>query len=510
MSSRHLLIVAVVGLFSSAHADTIYVDDDNCPGPGSGTVGDPYCSIQTAIDNAVDFDEIVVAEGIYFETINFLGKAITVRSSNPDDPYVVADTTINGTGYFHVVQCVNGEGPFTILEGFTITGGDASGGGEDGYGGGMYNYNSSPTVANCVFSDNRANHGGGMFNWEYSSPTVTDCAFMNNSALNQGGGMHNSVSCDPTVANCTFSGNMADLGGGMCNTDSCIPTVTNCTFSGNTADSSGGGMFNITGSSPMVNNCTFSGNSADSSGGGMHNYDSSSPTVTNCTFSGNTADSSGGGMYNFDSSSPTVTNSTFSGNEAVNGGGMYNRRSCIPTVTNCIFWGDTPNEIDNTIGSTPLFSYSDVQGSGGSGAWDPSVGTDGGGNIDGDPLLANPAGGNLRLLRHSPCTDAGNTTAVPPGVFTDLAGNPRCVDDAGVPDTGVGNPCVDMGAYERQSDSAGPVTVPADFITIQEAIDYCIDGEEILVAPGTYFESINFWGKAITLRSSDGPDVTVI
>ncbi|MHC4970688.1 MAG: right-handed parallel beta-helix repeat-containing protein, partial [Planctomycetota bacterium] len=236
---------------------------------------------------------------------------------------------------------------------------------------------------------------------------------------------------------------------------------------------------------------------------------SSNPTVTNCTFSGNRTDSSGGGMAN-SSSNPTVTNCTFSGNRADSSGGGMTNSSSNPTVTNCIFWGDMPNEIDNSAGSTPLVSYSDVQGSGGSGAWDPSVGTDGGGNIDGDPLFANPAGGNLRLLRHSPCTDAGNTPAVPPGVFTDLAGNPRFVDDASVPDTGVGNPCVDMGAYERQSDSAGPVTVPADFVTIQAAIDWCIDGEEILVAPGTYFESINFWGKAITLRSSDGPDATVI
>ncbi len=81
MSNLHLVIMAVVGVFSSANADLIFVDDDNCPGPGSGMEGDPYCSIQTAIDAAVDTDEIVVAPGTYFETINFLGKAVNLRSS---------------------------------------------------------------------------------------------------------------------------------------------------------------------------------------------------------------------------------------------------------------------------------------------------------------------------------------------------------------------------------------------------------------------------------------------
>ena len=37
----------------------IHVDADNCPEPGDGSELDPYCSIQTAIDNAVDTDEIV-------------------------------------------------------------------------------------------------------------------------------------------------------------------------------------------------------------------------------------------------------------------------------------------------------------------------------------------------------------------------------------------------------------------------------------------------------------------
>ena len=103
------LICAVTALaVSTAQAGVvIHVDAANCPGPGDGSVGDPYCSIQTAMDHAVDTDEIVVAPGTYFESINFLGKAITVRSTDPMDPVVVAATIIDGTGFFNVVQWVN-------------------------------------------------------------------------------------------------------------------------------------------------------------------------------------------------------------------------------------------------------------------------------------------------------------------------------------------------------------------------------------------------------------------
>ncbi len=91
-SSRQLLMVAAtlatvvmaMPLMGStaSRATVIFVDVANCPGPGDGSELDPYCSIQTAIDNAVDTDEIVVAPGTYFETINFIGKSITLRPSS--------------------------------------------------------------------------------------------------------------------------------------------------------------------------------------------------------------------------------------------------------------------------------------------------------------------------------------------------------------------------------------------------------------------------------------------
>jgi hypothetical protein len=116
--------------------------------------------------------------------------------------------------------------------------------------------------------------------------------------------------------------------------------------------------------------------------------------------------------------------------------------------------------------ATPTIAYSLVQG-----GWDGSgihneggsSVTNGGGNIDADPLFVRDPDpgdgdwttlddndyGDLRLQSGSPAIDAGDNAAVPPGITTDLAGNPRFMDVSSVPDTGNGTPpIVDMGAYE--------------------------------------------------------------
>ena len=58
---------------------------------------------------------------------------------------------------------------------------------------------------------------------------------------------------------------------------------------------------------------------------------------------------------------------------------------------------------------------------------------------------------------------------------------------------------------------AATINVPANYSTIQAAIDASVNGDEVVVDPNTYYEAINFLGKAITLRSASGdPNDTII
>jgi parallel beta-helix repeat protein len=444
-----LALVAAL-MSTAAQADIIFVDDDNCPGPGSGTEGDPYCSIQTAIDNAVDTDEVIVAPGTYFETIRFYGKAITVRSS--EEPEV---TIIDAQGADTAVTCFDGEGPDTVLNGFTITNGDASLGGgmlnrayvtptvinctfegNTAYaGGGMYNYTSSPTIIHCRFVGNDATLGGGMRNY-HSSPTVSSCTFRANTA--EGGGGMECFASSPIVMDCDFRENAAGVGAGIYDPYGGHMTVVNCTFTDNTASSGGGGIFTADYGGPTVIGCTFSGNHATQ--GGAIRCNENDPTVVNCVFSGNTAEW-GGAIGNTWRCSPTIVNCTFNGNVALplEGGGIRNFK-CSPTVTNCVLWGDTGSEIVN-IECSLAITYSNVQG-----------GWPGTGNIATDPMFVDPDNGDLRLSTGSPCIDAGHNWAIAGLADTDLDGHPRFADGPGA-DSGCGVPVVvDMGTYEFQGD----------------------------------------------------------
>jgi hypothetical protein len=57
---------------------------------------------------------------------------------------------------------------------------------------------------------------------------------------------------------------------------------------------------------------------------------------------------------------------------------------------------------------------------------------------------------------------------------------------------------------------AATINVPADFATIQDAVNSASEGDEIVVAPGTYNENVTWTGTGLTLRGSGGAALTII
>jgi uncharacterized repeat protein (TIGR01451 family) len=338
-------------------------------------------------------------------------------------------------------------------------------------GGGMHNQIGSPILANVTFEGNSAyDDGGGMAN-QSSIVALSGVTFRDNTAY-KGGGMYNEDCPSLGLMGVVFEGNAADYGGGMWS-DSSSSTLTGATFRGNSTGSDGGGLYGVSSSMRLtgvtfegnsagngggmriwwgnwtLTDVTFEGNSARTGGGVLNN--SSNSTLVNVLFRGNRASLDGGGMHN-DSGVHVLTHATFSGNWAEgDGGAMYNEDSHL-TIQNSILWGNRATSGGDQItnnNTTPAITHSDVEGSGGSGAaWDASLGTDGGGNLDADPLFRIPLdpadaptqGGDLRLRPGSPAIDAGDNGFLPSWVTTDLDGNPRTVHGI-----------VDLGAYE-----AGP------------------------------------------------------
>jgi parallel beta-helix repeat protein len=443
---RGLTVVAlVVGLAAGSAESKIIHVKMGAAGDGSSWAS-AYWDLQNALDDAEPNDEIWVAAGTYkptydynmdngdrgkhFRMINGVGiyggfpdtgdpvwgdrdptMWETILSGdldgndgparNPEDLLDDPNRSENCYNVFSHHRRIDID-PNAVLDGFTITGGNANYnyGGSYTKGGGMYNYDSDPTIAHCIFRCNSAEYGGGIYNND-SNQTVSHCTFTGNAA-EYGGGMYCSNSDNLTLEHCTFTGNFAELGGGVYHEYSDNSMVRNCTFSENSRGEYGGGIYSYHSKGTVtgcifrnnyveygagihnehfvgsVTNCTFTGNSAyNETGGGMCN-EYGTPIVTGCTFTGNIA-AYGGGILNHDSNA-TIAQCTFCDNRSLSKGkgrGMHNWDGSV-VVTDCIFWGNTCAD-NPQIGGTAVVTFSNVQG-----------GWEGMGNIDVDPCYADP------------------------------------------------------------------------------------------------------------------------
>ena len=466
----------------------LYVDVDAAPNGDGLSWGTAFDDLQEALELAELggglFTQIWVAAGTYvpsvptdpelprtasFSLVNgvaLYGGFEGTEGSLADRDPATHETILDGEGYsYHVVTAPVAVDTTAILDGFVITGGNASGDGQ-GYhmsGGGMVVESSSgPTIIGCVFRGNSGYNGGGLAG---GSATIINCVFLGNTATSYGGGM---TASQPQVINTVFSGNTGHRGGGIASGSA---TLTNCTFSANHALSLGGGAWV-----------------------GNHTY-------TNCVFWGNWADERGHALCLGSGGTVTVSFSDVQGGESgieIQSGSATIHWEGGNIVANPLFVdADGPDDISGTADDDlRLQQYSPC--------------------IDAGYTLALP-------LDDFDLDQDGNTTETIP---FDLWNNPRRIDDPTKPDTGWEEPVVDMGVYEASSDRFflydDPIGVPeggtADLglhlawdpggvITVTVAFESG-DGDLTIASGGELqFDSDDFTAdKFVTLAAADDPN----
>ena len=277
---------------STAVADTITVCADGCD----------HTSINDAIDASSHGDVIQLSAETYSEgsEINLDGKAITLRGTTGESG---APTSIlDGVGKHQLLICTTGETSGTVLRNLLITRGFGQ-----GFGGGLYVENASPSLFNCHFVLNTAFFGGGLAA-QQSRMSLDHCLFHHNDSFSGGGADFKNSSV--TMHGCTFNENFAtQLGGGV----SCVgqgkttnPNTnrfTDCMFVGNrtgsvdtAADAGGSGMV-IANCFVGLANCRFTDNQTFGQGPALldntSNGNSALLVIHDCAFCANTTTPSG-------------------------------------------------------------------------------------------------------------------------------------------------------------------------------------------------------------------------
>ncbi len=322
---------------------------------------------------------------------------------------VITDVdTISGTNSSNVITAsdvLTG----TVLDGFTITGGQGNTNGA-----GILLSQSSLTLRNLTVQGNAGNDGGGLYIDANSNATLSNVDFLDNKASGSGGGVYNDG---------TLFGGKGDA------------VYTDVRFLRNEATGDGGALFST--GRPRLTNGIFAGNEAGNRGGAI--YASQNTVIfTNTLISGNRANK-GGGLYLSKDGAGTRTlqtfvNPTITGNAASDKGGGAYLVAVNPRFVNAIVWGNTTQFYQYSAWS--ILDHAIVQGGCPADTTCASISKT-------DPRFAESiaggsatTAGDFRLLPGSPAIDAADSASAP---ATDLQGSSRPVGGR-----------ADLGAYESQ------------------------------------------------------------
>lgn len=242
-----------------------------------------------------------------------------------------------------------------------------------------------------------------------------------------------------SISSLTIRNGSAENGAGINCTNS-SPFITDLLISDNTSSQFGGGIY-VTGNSiPIINDVQVSDNFG-SRGGGIACI-GSNPVISTVVLSRDTA-RYGAGIY-LDDASPLLRHITVTDNTVYSRAAIYARGLSNPVIINSILWNDLiTREVYNRPSSEVVLLYTDIQ--------DGWVGE---GNIDIDPLFANPAAGDYSLTEASLCIDRGISFYIIDG---DTIIN--------LPDSAFNSSAPDLGAFESEYSAAisGYIAVPNEF-----------------------------------------------
>ena len=311
--------------------------EENRPHATNLRTGVRYCRIQQAIDEAMGGDTIVLSTGVFRgpgnRDLDFHGKDLIVRGSDPDDPATIVATVLDCEGAVanphRGFVFRSGESAASVVAGITITGGYAPAeevwpGRFDVAGGGVLCHDASPTIEKCRIINNRAGvddelatygaRGGGIC-CVRSATRIIDSEISDNEAYGyeyySGSALGGGVYCGDGVElrGCRIAGNAATncdsgaSGGGLYCAGAAI--VTHCEITGNDTrecnfGTYGGGVYCI--GDTQITYCSITDNYSSGSncsvggGGGVAFGSQSNGRLANCSVVGNFGGDNGGGV----------------------------------------------------------------------------------------------------------------------------------------------------------------------------------------------------------------------
>ena len=361
--NRALSVNEVANLKNAYQATVLHVDNSSVATIENGSIATPYKTIQAAINNAQNYDTLLLAPGIYYDSVRYNTKNLVLASN-----YIFNNdtNTINNT----IIDGVNLGKPIVILE---------------------KGQNLNSKFIGITFRNGRSvPSGGGTFQFRNagSGPSVGEirnCNIIGNvstsweggaiSAYYSGSVLHGSAMSDPIqINNCTFKNNISTQIGGCIRMFVSDIQINKCTFINSTGST--GSAIHSWRSQPSISNSVFINNSNETICFTGDVAPTAKPVLRNCTFYENNKIlvlNSGVQLYSINN----IFNSPVS--------------SAIRTNSNAYF---ESNNLYNTINSIDNNTFSFTQAKFGS------------------ANFVNPSNYNFRLKQNSIAVGAGTDSTI--------------------------------------------------------------------------------------------------